>query len=647
MSSTHTAARRWLSFGACLAALGALAGCSGTALVTLTSTAPQTPLTADAPQAPFLSYRVNLLSVTLQNSSGSTTAQALPSSMIVDLARLENVSEVISAAAVNKGNYTAAVVTLDYSDALIIADDGTQTGVTLKPVGPTGSPLGQVTVTLNLDGADPLTVSSKEASRLALNFELTASNVIDFTAGTVTVTPMILASALPIDAKTVRVRGQLSGSSTSSSTTSGSNPVTTTSLVYTTGITPFDTLSAGAGSLQVWPTEVATYEINGKPSTGPIGQTQFAALGSGVWTVAYGTLTSGDSVSTGTSSSSSQNVSFSATEVLAGTSVQGGGSDRLTGVVLARSGDTLTLGPSSLLTSAGQSSFITDTASVLIGSGTAITLPDQSSSSVINTPAQISIGSIINAFGTSSTETSGALSFDASAGRVRLVNTSASGTVTVQGTTGTLTVDLALLAGRSVAPFDFTGTGTSGGATGVDSDPSQYVLTTGDLSLANSIVGAPVQVGGLVVPYGSTPPDFTAATLLDPTTIEAELAVNWGSGTPTPFNSVSTTEIDLLIHNSSIGTEHAIQYGAQSIDFTTLLSDVLIVPSTATTSTVYAIGHASSSTIDCYDTFTAFATALQADLNGTTVATGMSVQGVYTSTSYTLTANSITVYLNI
>jgi hypothetical protein len=78
MSSTHTAARRWLSFGACLAALGALAGCSGTALVTLTSTAPQTPLTADAPQAPFLSYRVNLLSVTLQNSSGSTTAQALP-----------------------------------------------------------------------------------------------------------------------------------------------------------------------------------------------------------------------------------------------------------------------------------------------------------------------------------------------------------------------------------------------------------------------------------------------------------------------------------------------------------------------------------------------------------------------------------------
>jgi hypothetical protein len=152
--------------------------------------------------------------------------------------------------AVNKGNYTAAVVTLDYSDALIIADDGTQTGVTLKPVGPTGSPLGQVTVTLNLDGADPLTVSSKEASRLALNFELTASNVIDFTAGTVTVTPMILASALPIDAKTVRVRGQLSGSSTSSSTTSGSNPVTTTSLVYTTGITPFDTLSAGAGSLQ-------------------------------------------------------------------------------------------------------------------------------------------------------------------------------------------------------------------------------------------------------------------------------------------------------------------------------------------------------------------------------------------------------------
>ncbi len=620
----------------CLSGLGALAGCNGTALVTLTANAPQTPLTADAPQMPFLTYRVQLLSVTLQGSSGSATVQALGASTTVDLVKLENVSEVLSAASITKGNYTTAVVTLDFTDALIIADDGSETGVKLQPVGPSGSPLGQVSMTLGLDSNDPLSISSKEASRLALNFDLTASNLVNLAAGTVSVTPMILASSLPIDAKTVRVRGTLAGSTTSTDTSTN-----TTTLMYSTGITPFDGLSGGVGNLQVWPTSATTYEIDGKPSTGAIGQTQFVGLASGTWTIAYGTLTSGDGTS------SSQNLSFSATEVLAGTSVQGGSFDRLTGTVLSRSGDTLTLGPSTLLASAGVDSFVPDTTTVVVGSGTAVTLPNQSSSSVTNTPDQMSIGSIINAFGTETTETSGAVSLDATAGRVRLVNTSASGTVTVQGT-GSLTIDLTLLAGRNVAPFSFVGTGTANGGSGVDSNPSQYqVSSAGNLSLANSVVGAPVQLTGLAIPFGSAPPDFTASGLLDPTTIEAELAVNWGSGTATPFNSTSTTEIDLLIHNSSIGALHAIQYGAQSIDFTTLPSDVLIVPSSSTTSTVYAIGHASNSSVDSYDTFTDFISALQTDLNGTTLATGMSVQGIYTSTSYTLTANIVTVYLNI
>jgi hypothetical protein len=108
------------------------------------------------------------------------------------------------------------------------------------------------------------------------------------------------------------------------------------------------------------------------------------------------------------------------------------------------------------------------------------------------------------------------------------------------------------------------------------------------------------------------------------------------TGTPTPFNSLS-----------SIGLQHTIQYGAQSIDFTTLLSDVLVVPSSSTSSVVYAIGHSSTSTTDSYHTFTNFITALQSDLNGTTLATAMTVEGIYTSASYPLTAASVTVYLNI
>jgi hypothetical protein len=285
----------------------------------------------------------------------------------------------------------------------------------------------------------------------------------------------------------------------------------------------------------------------------------------------------------------------------------------------------------------------------VFGANTAVTTAQQSTASETNTTAQISVGSVVNAFGTATVAALGNVDLDASAGRVRLDPSSAWGTVAVvpdtSTGTGTVTIALADLDGRSVSAFTFTGTG---GTTGVDSTALNYnVSITGALTLSNlTAVGQPLQVTGTVTP-GSTTPDFLATGLLDPTTILAELVVNWGAGTPTPFNATSSSEIDLLINNSSIGTQHTIQVGSQTIDFTTLASDALIVPSTTTNSVVYAIGHTSTSTIDNYDTFTNFITALQSDLNGTTLATSMTVQGVYDATTYTITATNVTIYLNI
>jgi hypothetical protein len=533
--------------------------------------------------------------------------------------------------------------------------------------------MGQVSLTLGLDSANQLSVTKNQASALALNFNLAASNVVDLSAGTVTVTPMILASALPIDSNPVRVRGTLAGSSESTNDS-------TTSLVYTADITPFDGVTGESGSLQVNPNGVTSYEINGTPSTGAIGQTQFKPLASGTWTVAYGSFTSSSSASTSTTtatgtttttgtttgSTSSTDVNFAATQVLAGSSVQGSGSDLITGVVTAVNGTTLTIPSATWITSAGSETYVSGTTTVTLSNATAVTLPAQSTSSVTNTIAQISVGSLVNVFGTATNAGSGNVTMDATAGRVRLDTTSAWGTLavvpaqnldTVTGvtaaSTGTLTIDLTDLGGRAVAPFDFAGTGGTGG---VNSNPNEYVLSTAALSLANlTIVGQPVELTGLVTSFGSAgsttagvvAPDFVATTLLDPTTIPAELVVDWGAGTPTPFNSLSSTEIDLLRNNSSIGLQHTIQIGPQSIDFTLLPTDPLIAPSTTTTSVVFAIGHTSTSTIDNFNTFADFITALQADLNGTTLATGMTVQGVYTTTSYTLTATNVTVYLTI
>jgi hypothetical protein len=653
-SSTATALRSCV-LALSLIGLCALAACNGTALATLTATA--------SPTA-FLTYRVNLVGVTLQNSSstGSKSVNLFPTSTTVDLAKLANLSEVLGVATVAKGSYTSVLVTVDYTNAVIVADNGTATGVTLRPVNASGGALGQVSLTLNLDSANQLSITKNQTSRLALNFDLAASNLVDLSAATVTVTPMMLASALPIDSNPVRIRGQVQGVSTS--TDSSTN---TTTLSYTSNVIPFDGATASTGNLPINPSDVTTYEINGTPSTGAIGQSQFQTLANGTWAVAYGTFTSGSSststtttnTATGTTdttgSSSSQDISFSASSILAGSSVQGSGSDRITGVVTAVHGNAATVSGATLLNSAGSAEYVSGTTTVTLGTGTAVTLPQQSSASVTNTTAQISVGSVVNAFGTATVAGSGDVALDATAGRVRLDNSSAWGTVAVvpDSTAGEVTIVLADLDGRSVSAFDFAGTG---GSSGVDSTAENYLLSTGALNLANlTAVEQPLQATGTVTPFGSagasesgtTTPDFVATTLLDPTTIPAELVVNWGAGTPTPFNAYSSTEIDLLIHNSSIGTQHTIQVGSQTIDFETLASDALIVPSTTSTSVVYAIGHASTATIDNFNTFTDFITALQADLNGTTLATSMTVQGVYTATSYTINATNVTIYLNI
>jgi len=658
MSSSIATALRSCLLALSLTGLVALAACNGSALATLTATA--------SPTA-FLTYRVNLVGVTLQKSSstGSTSVNLFPTSTTVDLAKLANLSEVLGVASLAKGSYTSVLVTVDYTNAVIVADNGTATGVTLKPVNAGGGALGQVSLTLNLDSANQLSITKNRTSRLALNFDLAASNSVDLSTGTVTVTPMILASALPIDSNLVRLRGQVQGVSTS--TDSSTN---TTSLSYTSSVIPFDGATASAGNLPINPSDVTTYEINGTPSTGAIGQTQFQTLANGTWAVAYGTFTSGSSststtgttgaTDTGTTattgSGSSQDISFSASAILAGSSVQGSGSDRITGVVTAVNGNAATVSGATLLTSAGAAEYVSGTTTVTVGANTAVTTPQQSSASETNTAAQISVGSVVNAFGTATVAGSGNVDLDATAGRVRLDTSSAWGTVAVvpDVTAGSVTITLADLDGRSVSAFNFTGTG---GASGVDSAALNYLVSiTGALTLSNlTEVGQPVQATGTVTPYGSagttvsatTTPDFVATGLLDPTTIPAELVVNWGAGTPTPFNAYSSSEIDLLIHNSSIGTQHTIQVGSQTIDFATLASDALIEPSTTSTSVVYAIGHTSTSTIDNYDTFTDFIAALQSALNGTTLATSMSVQGVYDATTYTITATNVTIYLNI
>ena len=103
----------------------------------------------------------------------------LPGPLSIDLAKQKGVSEIVSAATIKKGNYTSVVVTIDYTNALIVADDGT----TLSGVAPTAQnvnaeSIGKVTLTLNFDAANPPVVSKNSTSQGALDFRLSAGEPI-------------------------------------------------------------------------------------------------------------------------------------------------------------------------------------------------------------------------------------------------------------------------------------------------------------------------------------------------------------------------------------------------------------------------------------------------------------------------------------
>jgi len=593
-------------------ALMAAAACNGSAVVTLTATP-----SSDS----FLAYRVGLVSAQLMTSNGNTSLKVLPAGTTVDFVKLLDLSEVLGVPTAAKGTYTSAVITLDYSAAQIVYDDGSVNGVALTPVTASGQAAGQISVTVNLDPNDPFRISVKKISLLALDFNLAASNVVDTGAMTVTVTPMITASATPIDTKQVRIRGPLVSANTGG-------------LFFSSGIAPFEGTVSGFGALSIATSATTSYEVNGTASTGAAGLTQLAGAGQGAMSVALGTLTTSDTIAAPTSASTPSTVSFTASQVLAGSSVQAASFDRISGMVSARSGNTLTVEDATLIAADGTNTFIAGTTIVNLGANTLVTMLGQSAVGFFS-PQQVSVGSAIVAFGAATSSGSGNIVLDASAGRVRLDPSTASGLVAAQGTAG-LSLNLASLGDRSIRVYDFIGSGA---------DPAQYSVATVALDLANSGVGAPVIVSGFPNSFGVAPPNFTATTLLDPTTIQAELVVDWGAGTAAPFASFDSSGIDLNVQNGSIGPRHQIQIGSQIINIVGLSSDPLITPAAASTE-VFAIGHSATSTIQSFNSYADFIAQLQTELNGVTLATGMTAVGQYTASTLAFSAMSITLFLN-
>jgi hypothetical protein len=583
----------------------------------------------------FLAYQVNLVSLQLTKADG-TLVETLPGTSTVDFVQLISLSEILSARQIPPGDYVSAQVTVDFSNASIMVDDGTGTGVAVKPVDATGAALGQLQLMVQLDNKNHLQINAAKTSRIAFDFNLLASNMVDLTAKTVTVSPVLQASVVAADHKQTRVRGEIVSVDTADS-------------AYTVQVDPFhehhdDKLSA----LVVHTTEKTTFEINGTPLVGAAGLTQLATLSPNAISVAFGAVDS----STRT---------FTASNVFAGSSVEGGGLDHISGAVIARTGNTLTVHGAHMQDhdngdDHGGDNFIAGNSTITLAAATAVTEQGQSSAAPVHTIAEISVGSLIDAFGTASKDGSGKITLDASAGRVRLDFTQVQGVVSVVGT-NQLTLSLNSIGRLPSSLFNFAGTGATAGAV---SDPTQYVLGTGNLSLSPFAAGGSALGIGFVAPFGSAPPDFHAITLANGSQGDmddndddnnnsgkgAQMDIDWGkSGTTAPFKALDATHLELDVSNAGIGSHHRIQVDPKEIDITALAGDPSIVAA-ASGDTQFAITGQHGRATNNFSTFADFEAALAADLNGTTTALRLTADGQYDAAGNTFTARRITILLS-
>ncbi len=478
----------------------------------------------------FDSYSVDVVSLTLKKANGSVV-ETLPVTPRVDFTDLVDLKEFVTAATIPNGSYVSGTMRLDFTNADIVVDVG---GVPTHAVAvdANGTALTTVDLDIQLDNRHQLTISPGKPALLELDFDLAASNTVDLTKTPVQVMvkPFIVASVDVADSRQARVRGPL----VSVDTASGN---------YKVDLRPFNLASARLGEVTVHTTSTTEFEVDGTTYTGSAGVTAMAALAAGAPTAAYGTL-------------NVDQRSFTAERVHAGTSVASAQFDAIEGNVIGRVGDQLTVRGVTLVRRTGGVSFIRADTTLVVGANTKVTQDGELNNTLTTTA--LSVGQRVRAFGTESEATSGAVTLDATAGRVRMQLTHVLGTVK-NASPGALTLDVSTIDGHRSSVFNFAGTSPS---LATDADPRNYEVATGNLSLNRMDVGSAARVFGFATPFGAAPPDFTARTAVDFRDVPALLSLGWGlSGTATPFLTLDANGLAIDNRNSGIGVRHVIAIG--------------------------------------------------------------------------------------
>jgi hypothetical protein len=595
---------------------------------------------------PFTSYLVTITSVVLVGKTvGPVSAIAVPET--VDLTKLTNLSELWGTASLPVDTYTSAIITMDYTTAQIsVMVNGAP--VAAKLVDPSGATPTAVTINVDLDTSNPLilqpTFATSNALRLALNFDLSASNTVDLTTSppTVTVKPFVSISTTAPDNKLIRVRGPLINSSVNAGT-------------YTVVVRPFFDEVNSVGTLTLFNDANTIYALGGITYVGNSGLSQLSQTSAGstvtaAFTTFEPTPTPAPGVNAGT---------FHSVYVVAAGTLEDFFTDGLEGDVIARNGNVLTVRGGTLFANLQQVvQYENLDSQVTVGPATQVTADGIATLGPLDFNS-ISVGQHIIARGLYSLSAAGVTMLDstgssADTGSVRILSTEVFGALISSGA-GSLALNVQSIENWPVSVYNFAGNGVSAAQ---DPTAANYLVNTGALTLPTAAAGDPLWVDGFTSPFGTAPPDFIAEAVNAESAVPASLVVAWtGTGTAAPFATLTASSLTIDLANAALGSG-VLRIGAENIDIKTLSASPTVVPAVAQPasnglplfSPVFSVGPGAITEavvphILSFNGFAAYVTQLTTSFAVPTPTTRFVARGFYNRGSNTFTASSIDVVL--
>ena len=556
----------------------------------------------------FLTYTVDVTSLTLIKADNTTVVQTLPQRTRIDFAQIVDLTEFIAGATIPAGTYLSATLNVDYTNADIRVDDGSGAPVPVPLANirdSQGVQARTLSMTVKLDPARPLVIAPLVSSLLDLDFNLAASNLVNMSGPIVTVTPLVVADVNPDAPKPHRIRGPLDGVNTQTGS-------------FTLILRPFNLLQGDHGRVAFFTDSNTTFEIDQTSFQGSAGLSALAAKSQLTATVAVGTLDLATR-------------RFIATEVLAGSSVSFGTSEVLTGNVIARNNNILTVQGAEIARSDGTLRF-QDTISVTVANTTKVVSQKISPGpqiAIVPDISSISVGQRVTVFGTLNPA---GTSMDASAGLVRLLITQLNGHAN-SVPAGNLIMTLDRIDGRPIGLFNFAGTGP----TSNDANPNSYQVATVALDLSGIAAATPLKVRGFVRPFGQATAtnDFSAITLIDVTNAPATLVVGWPVLEPAPFQLPFAAN-RIVVNLTSVGLLHDVFRGGVDTPLST--NDKPTVQALNPARGLFVVGI--DGTVTVYTRMSSYQAALLAELTaGRKARSFVAAGGTYVDSTKTLTSS--------